>query len=74
MEAQIAALEIVPNPACQDDGEDSSDQFSDDDEFDDEDAKTNSEENLAHLIFVKMILKHQIVEPFCGERMIFLLM
>jgi len=64
MKAQIAALEIVANLACQDDGEDSSEQFSDDDDFDDsdEDGKINPEENSAHPMFVEMILKHRIVE------------
>ena len=61
MKAQIAALEIVANLACLD--EDSLEQFSDDDFNDsDEDGKINLEEKSAHPMFVKMILKHRIVE------------
>jgi len=62
IKAQIAALEIIANLACQEDGEDSLEEDSEEDDFDDEELKSNPEETSADPVFVEAVISHQTVQ------------
>jgi len=61
LKAQVAALEIIANLACKDDGEESLDAFSDDEDLDEGDS-TLEEESAANPVFVEAVIAHQTVE------------
>jgi len=62
LKSQVLALEIIANLTCQEDGEDSVENLSDDEDFDDEANSGFEEESSANPAFIEAVVAHKILE------------